>query len=421
MNNNIKGSIWHRWEPHIHMPGTLKEDKYGADSIEDFVTALNKCNPKIKAIGITDYSVLESYEKLLKIWKDGGLPGVELIFPNIELRYPINVKGSPINVHLIICPDDPDHIVKTNRFLADLKFEYNGEKYGSTKDELIRLGNAIDPSTEGDPNAALKLGVNQSKISPDALRNAFKDHKWARENILIATASGQQDGTAQLQESGLAAIREELQRLSSFIFSGRPGDRDYWLGKLADSAEVIKKKYNGLKPCIHGSDAHELSKVGVPDLNRYCWIKGDLTFESLRQICLEPESRVFIGEEFPSDSLPSETIERVTVSNASWLKSPDIPINSGLVAVIGARGSGKTALVEMIAAGAGSLTKVHAEKSFIKRAANYLESSTSKLTWESAEETSNQLTSNLLDDESSDPRVRYDGSPKNGTVSLVLI
>ncbi len=404
---NNKGSIWQRWEPHIHMPGTLKEDKYGANSLEAFIKALNDCNPPIKAIGITDYSVLDSYERLLKIWKEGKLPGVELIFPNIELRYPLNVQGSPINVHLIVCPDDPDHIEKTNRFLADLKFEFNGEKYGSTKDELIRLGNAINPDVKGNTEGALKLGVNQSKISPDALRAAVKDHKWARENILIATAAGQQDGVAQLQDAGLTAIREELQRMSNFIFSSRPGDRTYWLGQSADSIDLLKKKYNGPKPCIHGSDAHELLKVGAPDLNRYCWIKGDLTFESLRQICLEPESRVFIGDEYPSDSLPSETINKISVSNAHWLKNSVIPINKGLVAVIGARGSGKTALVEMIAAGAGSLTKIHAEKSFIKRAAHYLGSSTSELTWGSTEVTTNQLTSNLLEDDPNDPRVRY--------------
>jgi ABC-type lipoprotein export system ATPase subunit len=36
------------------------------------------------------------------------------------------------------------------------------------------------------------------------------------------------------------------------------------------------------------------------------------------------------------------------------MKTPTIPLNPGLVAIIGARGSGKTALADMIAAGCDS-------------------------------------------------------------------
>ena len=39
---NSEGSIWHRWDPHIHMPGTLKEDRFtGDDTIEEYVKHLN--------------------------------------------------------------------------------------------------------------------------------------------------------------------------------------------------------------------------------------------------------------------------------------------------------------------------------------------------------------------------------------------
>jgi hypothetical protein len=38
------------------------------------------------------------------------------------------------------------------------------------------------------------------------------------------------------------------------------------------------------------------------------------------------------------------------------MKTSDIPLNPGLVAIIGARGSGKTALADMIAAGCDSIS-----------------------------------------------------------------
>jgi len=81
---NLAGSVWHRWDPHIHMPGTLKNDQFGTDSIDEYIARINAADPPIRALGITDYYVLDSYEKLVALKKDGALPNVELIFPNIE-------------------------------------------------------------------------------------------------------------------------------------------------------------------------------------------------------------------------------------------------------------------------------------------------------------------------------------------------
>ena len=94
--------------------------------------------------------------------------------------------------------------------------------------------------------------------------------------------------------------------------------------------------------------------VGKPDENRYTWIKGDATFESLRQACLEPRERVIVAEQPPKGALDYRVIDSVTVSGADWVATPEIPLAPGLVAIIGARGSGKTALADLIAAGAGA-------------------------------------------------------------------
>jgi energy-coupling factor transporter ATP-binding protein EcfA2 len=406
---NPEGSLWHRWDPHIHMPGTLKNDNFkGENVIEEYVKRLNEATPTIRAVGITDYYVLDSYEKLLALKNDGKLPHVELLFPNIELRFPVNAgKGSPINVHLLVCPDDPDHINNTKRFLSNLKFEYDGEQYGCTNDELTRLGYAFNPNAENDAHAQ-KLGVEQSKITPENLRKAFKNSAWAKNNIMIALAASKSDGTAQLQDDGgLRALREELQRSCHIIFSSRPGDRAYWCGKGTDSIEFLKKTYGGPKPCLHGCDAHELGKVGAPDEERYCWIRGDLTFETLRQICFEPEHRVYIGKDPLSGARPSDTIKGINVKKADWMKTAELPINPGLVAIIGARGSGKTALVELIAAGAKSVDSRHTKRSFLERAKDHLHGTTSDLTWGNGESTSSPVHIDNFSSESDDPRVRY--------------
>lgn len=193
-----------------------------------------------------------------------------------------------------------------------------------------------------------------------------------RENCLVAISAAQGDGLSGLKtDDSYDATREELQRIAHIIFSGKPSDRVFWLGGVSgEFREEIEKKYQGLKPCLHGCDAHSVVDVGRPKLNRYCWIKGDLTFETLRQTVIDPGVRVAIGEEAPALPAPSLVLDTIRPIGTPWLKNPTIPLNSGLVAVIGARGSGKTALVDLIAAGAQALPAKLPDSSFLKRATN---------------------------------------------------
>lgn len=171
--------------------------------------------------------------------------------------------------------------------------------------------------------------------------------------------------------------------------------------------QQLSDKWGGCKPCLHGSDAHKHEKVGNADLGRFCWIKGDLTFESLRQACIEPEGRALVDSQPPRGALPSQTIERVEVSNASWLATNIVPLNPGLIAIIGARGSGKTALADLIAAGAHALSPHLNTSSFIRRAAEHLADSESTLTWESGEATAIPLRDVAADELIDAPRVQY--------------
>jgi len=53
-----RGSEWHRWEPHIHAPGTILNDLFGAtDPWSAYLTTLESLTPKIEAIAVTDYYV----------------------------------------------------------------------------------------------------------------------------------------------------------------------------------------------------------------------------------------------------------------------------------------------------------------------------------------------------------------------------
>jgi hypothetical protein len=107
---------------------------------EQFLTRVETSVPRIRALGITDYYSVDVYEEVLAQRKAGRLPEVDLIFPNVELRYGIGTgKGSPINFHLLVSPDDPEHVDQIRRFLRSLTFTAHGESYRCDGSDLIRL------------------------------------------------------------------------------------------------------------------------------------------------------------------------------------------------------------------------------------------------------------------------------------------
>ena len=405
------GSLWRRWDPHIHAPGTVFNDQFGGDgSWEEYLTRIEQSSPRIEALGITDYFSLDIYEEVCDWKSNGRLSEVGLIFPNVELRYAVGTaKGAPVNFHLLISPDDPEHATQARRFLEGLTFKSGDETYRCRRDELIRLGRSHS-GQHLDEKAAHREGANQCKIEVDAFIGAWNDNTWIQKNALIAVSASSKDGSAGLQgDASLAALRRKIENIAHIIFSSQPKQRDFWLGQGVETADNLTRIYGGPKPCLHGSDAHDLKKVAQPDKQRYCWVKGDTCFETLKQACLEPEFRVALSESKPQGAFESQTITSISMQNSDWFGDEPIALNGGLVGVIGARGSGKTALADMIAAGAYALSPHANDRSFVRRAQadNLLTGAKSILSWADGSSTDNALDCVDLEDVLDYPRVQY--------------
>jgi ABC-type lipoprotein export system ATPase subunit len=403
------GSTWHRWDPHVHLPDTLLANQYkGAHPWDDFVSLIEAASPPIEALGITDYWNIHGYSQLLELKQQGRLPNVGLIFPNVELRLDIRTaKSAGINLHLLFSPEDPKHIAEIERFLSRLEFTYLRQPYPCTRAGLAQLGRAFD-NTITDEGAALRAGANQFKVSFAELQKRWHEDPWAQANGLIAVSGSSNDGTAGLgQDDSFRATREEVEGFAHIVFASQPSQRDFWLGRGLITREELEQKRGGLKPCLHGSDAHTQGRIGIVYDDRYTWIKGDLTFESLRQACIEPENRAIVSARPPTGALPSNVITEVAVTNAAWLPQTRIPLNPGIVAIIGARGSGKTALADLIAAGANAVSRTDS-RSFIRRAHHLLHGAKTQLTWQSGPQTSGDLDRIPDDDEwNGEPQVQY--------------
>ncbi|PJT31806.1 hypothetical protein CN877_23695, partial [Ochrobactrum sp. 689/2009] len=377
------GSLWLRWEPHIHTPGTVLNDQFnGPDSWEEYLTKIETATPEIRALGVTDYYLLDTYEQVRTAkLRDGRLSGVDLIFPNVELRLAFGtVKGNWVNCHLLVNPQDPDHVGATQRFLAQLTFEYSGDRFACTPEELTRLGTRIDPSLSG--RAALARGATQFKVSFEQLSELYRAIEWARNNILVAVAGSEHDGTSGMRGESEGAQRQEVERFAHIIFASSPSQRDFWLGrKSSASPDDIRSRYGALKPCLHGSDAHEPAKVGAPDGDRFSWVKGGPHFDALQQAVLDPAGRAFVGAAPPIRATPSQVISRATFQDATWAATSIVDLNPGLVAIIGPRGSGKTALADAIAAGCDAASEHLSPASFLVRAADLLQGASVRLDW----------------------------------------
>lgn len=402
------GSHWHRWEPHIHAPGTVLNDQFtGADSWERYIEALEKASPPVRALGITDYYGTETYERVVEAKRNGRLATCDIIFPNIEMRLGVGtVKGKWVNIHLLVSPDDPNHLPELKRFLARLTFVAHGDTYCCSRDDLIRLGQRFDPKLK-DPVAALQCGSEQFKVAFDDLRKTYSENSWAKENILVAVAGSETDGTSGVREGADATLRQEVEKFAHIIFASSAAQRDFWLGRRSLSADEIRARYGSLKPCMHGSDAHEVSTVGTPDGNRYSWIKGTPAFDTLRQAYIDPTLRAFVGEKPPVRATPSQVIAGVKINDAPWAVTSALDLNPGLIAIIGARGSGKTALADVIAHGCDATSDRLSPASFLRRAQELLTGASVTLQWQEGDQCSRGLDGSDDWSAAEYPRARY--------------
>lgn len=112
----------------------------------------------------------------------------------------------------------------------------------------------------------------------------------------------------------------------------------------------------GERPLIICSDNHNpMAYTRNADL----WIKAQCTFEGLKQCLYQPAERIYIGSVPPVLNRVNKNAKSV-IKSISVSPTPDakhasekwfdfsLPLNPGLVAVIGNKGSGKSALSDII-------------------------------------------------------------------------
>lgn len=365
MESYPRGSEWRRWDLHIHTPETKKNDCFEGktseekwnnfyNTIDRYIGDGSEKEKSIAAIGVTDYLSIDNYKKIVN---DNRLnKNIKLVLPNVELRLIPLAKKTPVNIHCIFNPEIANEI--EDRFFANLEFSYGESTYSATRSELERLGRAVSQPKNIEKDEAYALGLEQFVVDISTLSNVFEKDKELRENTIIVVSNNSADGASGItahsdlfMNSGLSqteATRRKVYQISDLIFSAQESDRKYFLGQSADDVQTVVRKCGSLKGCIHGSDAHTNSKIFEPDGNRYCWIKADPTFNGLKQIVYEPETRICISPVRPEEKPEYQVIDYIEIGDEKAQKEK-IVFNDKLTCIIGGKSTGKSLLLHNLA------------------------------------------------------------------------
>jgi len=364
-----KGSEWRKWDLHIHTPKSIIQS-YGGDTAtawDSFIQKIASLPPAIKVIGITDYLFCEGYEYLLS--RKNEISNIELIIPNIEFR--LNTfsgtehNNSRHNFHVLFDPSIGVEVIR-EQFLSGLSSAYkiqdNTEwQQTPTPRSLAELGKQIKAAAPAGntvhSKSDVEVGFDNITYNRDDIVKLLQKSCFKGRHI-IAIGYSEWDQSRWDQS---AAEKRNLINSSNFCLTCLNDP-----AKISENRDdLTRNKLNNI--VLHSSDAHEIDKIGESLL----WVKADPTFAGLKQILNEPEARVFIGSSPPNYKHEHKVITKISIpSSDGWFNDDfELELNRDLVTIIGGRGSGKSALAEAIAYGAGS--KDDTENAFIKKAAKH--------------------------------------------------
>jgi ABC-type lipoprotein export system ATPase subunit len=368
-----RGSEWRRWDLHVHTPYSALNNGFG----DDF-DAYAKCvfeaalERQIAVVGVADYFSIRGYQELRMLQEDNqneedaAEARKILLLPNIELRLRdlvrVGEKEARINLHLIFSNEVPVQDIQ-EKFLQRLEFTSESspdtpdERESLTEANLEGLGKRLKEQHErfsGDSD--LKVGMTQAVVTHEQITEVLEKTRAFDKRHLILLAADEDLSDISWDGQG-HLTRKLLIQKAHMLFSSNAGTRKFGLGEKHASREAFEGEFKSLKPCVHGSDAHDPENLFVFAEDRQLWIKANPSFNGLAQLLLSPGERVYVGPEPPAlkrvlDSA-TRSIEEIRMRpvgtedpEARWF-SGSVSFNPGLVAIIGKKGSGKSALADI--------------------------------------------------------------------------
>lgn len=375
-NTFTEGSKWRKWDLHVHTPasffwngGKLLRDmsyKEKEVSIETFIKKVNDSD--IATFCIMDYWTFDWCIELKKYTKEHPDKLRTMIFSGMELRVecPVNYR---LNIHVLL--SNLLSVQQLQDFKSNLRIRIGNKNKILSDEALIEFAKSLsqdkaqihgfkNPNTLTD-DQLLKLGSQTAKVTNDSLQVAFK--QIPEDSGFVILPYDTSDGLLNLDWKKHPHDDNYFMQTASIFETRDQRNIDLFNGiKTKENEEFFINFYKTIgskaKPCISGSDAHRFSEYGNYPTNRITWIKADPTFEGLKRVISEPIERVYIGaippklqdvSQYSSKYIKSISVGAMTQGTTPAWFDNQIELNTGLIAIIGRKGSGKSALADIIA------------------------------------------------------------------------
>lgn len=327
------GSIWNKWDLHIHSDAS--DGKMNCQEIIDKAK-----EEKLSVIALTDHHTVKNIDKIKELAKLNDI----IVLSGIEFRTEYGQKS----VHMIgLFPDNYNDIDLDGKFLTENILN----PLGLSESMIIQKGKEADGTKDKSDEYYFKKGIFLVQVDFKTAANLI--HQYG--GIVIVHAGSKSnsideemkhDGTSKKNVS----IYDSLGPVKDELFKG--GYIDICeIRNEKDGKEFYKSEF--CKPSITASDAHEKSVIGLGS----CWVKAEKNFNGLKQILNEPERVNFNNPEILErvESNPLKFIKQIKIKrtanatmNEIWYDNIEIELNPGLVAIIGNKGSGKSAITDII-------------------------------------------------------------------------
>lgn len=356
-NPYLRGSEWRKWDLHVHSPESALANEFNGDW-NSYLTALKQLTD-VAVLGVTDYFSIDGYRKLLK--HRAEITNIPLLLPNIELRLNTLVGKDErrLNYHVIFSDEVSPDIIE-EYFLGEIKVQTGGDpRMGSTTTNLKRksieeLGARLKREHSTFNGSDFTVGCTNVTVNPEEVTRVLREQRerFSGRHLLVLA----EEGTSEMSWDGQHHLtRKNLILTCHALFTANKNNVMWLLGRKSENLENFIAEFGRPRPAYHGSDAHKVATICRPDLDRHCWIKADPTFNGLKQTTYEPAERVSIGPEKPNRKPKYQTIDSISIEGVPfWFGEEQIYLNPDLVAIIGGRGSGKSAMAEMVAFAGGS-------------------------------------------------------------------
>lgn len=363
-NQFSRGSEWRKWDLHVHTPKSIIQH-YGGDTPdawEKYILDLESLPEEYKVLGINDYIFIDGYKEVLKYKSQGRLKNIDLILPVVELR--VNLFASvgdeawkKVNLHIIFSDEIKPEAIESQFINAiqhtiKLSPDIDGITFDgiATKEYLEEIGEKIkQTSTVPINEPAIKVGFANIFFDYNKVIDLTKGYF----NGKCLTAVGKSEWET-MRWTGSAAQKKDVINRAAFSFTSLEKPSDY--GK---HIEALNKQ--GVRSyLLDCSDAHSFSSEQVKDRigNSFTWIKADPTFSGLLQVANDKD-RIFVGEVPPLLNRlkfnKGKFIESLKVHkdiqstlNELWFDGLELIFNPSMVAIIGNKGNGKSAIADIL-------------------------------------------------------------------------